>query len=194
MSFILQVLFRFFTAGLFAVGGGFAVIPFFNEMAVKYGWLSADTLSIIIAVSQSMPGPIGVNMAVYAGCVIFKSFWGGLAAALTLVFPSVVIVILVARVLQKFKENRYVKMAFYGIRPAVVALITSACMSMFLEALFHIELFEQTGSFLGLFNYFNLAIFAVMLVIHYKVKLKGKELSPVVFIIASACMGILFQL
>lgn len=194
MSFILQVLFRFFIAGSFAVGGGFAVIPFFNEMAAKFGWLTADTLSIIIAVGQSMPGPIAINMAVYAGCIIFDSIWGGLIAALTLVFPSVVIVLLVARVLQKFKGNRYVQMAFYGLRPAVVALIASACMSLFLKALFRIELFEQTGNILSLINLSHLVIFSVMLAVNYKVKIKGKALSPVVFIVASACMGIAVQL
>ncbi len=194
MSFILEVLFRFFCAGLFAVGGGMAIIPFFNEMAVKYGWLTTDALSVIIAVGQSMPGPIGVNMAVYAGNAIFGSVWGGIVAALVLVFPSIVIVLLVARVLQKFKANRYVQRAFYGIRPAVVALITSACMSLFLKSLFHVELFKQTGNFFNLFNLFHLGIFAIMLIVNYTVKIKGKALSPVVFIIASAFLGIVFKL
>ncbi len=193
MAFVLEVLFRFFCAGLFAVGGGFAVIPFFNEMAIVFGWLSTETLSVIIAVSQSMPGPVGVNMAVYAGNVIFGNVWGGLGGALTLVFPSVVIVILVARVLQKFKENRFVQMAFYGIRPAVVALITSACMGLFLEALFRVDLFTQTGNLLNLFNWAHLAVFAVMLAAYYLIKIKGKPLSPIVFIIASALIGIVFQ-
>lgn len=194
MSLLLQVIFEFFTTGLFAVGGGFATIPFFNEMATKYGWFTTETLSTIIAVSQTMPGPIGINMAVYAGCSIFNSFWGGIVATLSLVFPSIVIIILVARMLRKFKENRFVQRAFYGIRPAVVALITSACISLFLKALFYVDVFQQTGNILDLFNLLHLAIFAVMLVVYYKVKIKGKSLSPIVFIVASACMGIVFQL
>ena len=194
MGFIFEVLFRFFCAGLFAVGGGFAVIPFFNEMAAKYGWLSTDALAVIIAVSQSMPGPIGVNMAVYAGNAIFGGVWGGLIAAFALVLPSTAIVILIARVLKKFKENRYVQMAFYGIRPAVVALIASACMGLFLNSLFKVELFSQTGDFLDLFNILNLSIFIAMLVANYAVKIKGKALSPVAFVIASAFVGIAFQL
>jgi len=194
MNFVLQVLLRFFIAGLFAVGGGMAVIPFFNEMAVRFEWLTTDSLATIIAVSQSMPGPIGVNMATYAGNVIFSAPWGGVAAALTLVFPSVTIAILVARVHQKFKENRYVQMAFYGIRPAVVALIAAACMGIFAGALLHIDVFEETGNFLRVFNFQHIAIFAIMIAVYYTVKIKGKPLSPVVFIVASAIIGIALQL
>lgn len=194
MSFVMQVLFRFFCAGLFAVGGGFAIIPFFNEMATQYGWLTTDTLSTIIAVSQTMPGPIGINMAVYAGCAIFGSAWGGLVATLVLMLPSVVIVLCVARALHQFKENRYVQMAFYGIRPAVVALIASACMGLFSKSLLRVEQFTQTGSVLTLFNFLHLAIFAVLMTVYYKVQIKGKALSPVVFIVGAALLGIAFQL
>jgi len=194
MGFFFQVMFRFFVAGLFSVGGGMAVISFFNEMAAKFGWLTEETLSTIIAIGQSMPGPIGVNMATYTGYVIFDSFWGGIAAALMLVFPSFVIATLVARVLEKFKKNRYVQMAFFGIRPAVAALITSACMGLFLGALFRVPLFEETGRFLDLFNFLHLGIFAALLVVHYTVKIKKKPLSPIVFIVASACLGIALKL
>jgi len=194
MGFFFQVMFRFFIAGLFSVGGGMAVISFFNEMATKFGWLTEEALSTIIAIGQSMPGPIGVNMATYTGYVIFDSFWGGIAAALVLVFPSFVIATLVARVLGKFKENRYVQMAFFGIRPAVAALITSACMGLFLGALFRVPRFEETGRFLDLFNFLHLGIFAAMLVVHYTVKIKKKPLSPIVFIVASACLGIALKL
>lgn len=194
MGFFFQVIFRFFVAGLFSVGGGMAVISFFNEMSTKFGWLSGETLSTIIAIGQSMPGPIGVNMATYTGYVIFDSFWGGIAASLALVFPSLVIAILVARAYGKFKENRYVKMAFFGIRPAVAALITSACMGLFLGALLRVPLFEETGRILDLFNFLHLGIFAVLLIVNYTVKIRKKPLSPIVFIIASACIGIILKL
>jgi len=194
MGFFFQVIFRFFIAGLFSVGGGMAVISFFNEMADTFGWLSKETLSTIIAIGQSMPGPIGVNMATYAGYVIFDSFWGGVAAALTLVLPSLVIAVLVAGALGKFKENRYVQMAFSGIRPAVTALIASACMGLFLSELFRVPLFEQTGRVSDLFNFLHIGIFAALLAVYYTVKIKKKPLSPVVFIVASACLGIALQL
>ena len=194
MSFYFEVIFRFFVAGLFSVGGGMAVISFFNEMATKFGWLSEETLSTIIAVGQSMPGPIGVNMATYTGYVIFDSFWGGIATSLTMVFPSLVIAILVARVFGKFKENRYVQMAFFGIRPAVTALITSACMGLFFGALLRVPLFEQTGRALDLFNFLNIGIFAALIIIHYTIKIKKKPLSPILFIVVSACLGIVLKL
>jgi chromate transporter len=194
MSFVLEVLFRFFIAGLFSVGGGMAVIPFFNEMAVEFGWLPEDTLSTIIAVGQSMPGPIGINMATFAGSVILDSFWGGLVASLTLVFPSFIICMFVAKVLKRFKENRFVQMAFYGIRPAVVALIASACTGLFLKALFRVNLFEQTGKLPDVFNFINLGLFAAMLIVNYTVKIKEKPISPIIFIIASAFIGLVFQL
>ena len=194
MGFFFQVIFRFFIAGLFSVGGGMAVISFFNEMAAGFGWLSEETLSTIIAIGQIMPGPIGVNMATYAGYVILGSFWGGIAAALALVLPSLVIAILVARVLGKFKENRYVQMAFFGIRPAVTALIASACMGLFISALFRVPLFEQTGRLPDLFNFLHLGIFAALMIVNYTVKIKKKPLSPIVFIVASACLGIALKL
>jgi len=194
MGFFFQVIFRFFVAGLFSVGGGMAVISFFNEMAARFGWLSEETLSTIIAIGQSMPGPIGVNMATYAGYVIFESIWGGVAAALALVFPSLVIAVLVARALVKFKENRYVQMAFHGIRPAVAALVASACMGLFLGALFRVPLFGQTGRISDLFNFLHIGIFAALLAVHYTVKIKKKPLSPIVFVVASACLGIALKL
>jgi len=194
MSFVLQVLSRFFIAGLFTVGGGMAVIPFFNEMAVRYGWLTTDNLAVIIAVSQSMPGQIGVNMATYTGYVIFGTTWGGIAAALSIVFPSATVAILIARIHQKFKENKYVKMAFYGIRPAVVALISAACMGIFARALLNIDVFEETGNFLRLFDFTNIVIYALFIAVYYMVKINGKSLSPVIFIIASACIGIVLKL
>ncbi len=189
-----QIVFKFFTTGLFAVGGGLASIPFFNEMSSKLGWFSTETLATIIAVSQSMPGPVGVNMAVYAGCVIFGKFWGGAIAALSLVTPGVIIIIIIAHMLQKFKENRLVQKAFYGIRPAVIALIISACMGLFLKTLFCMDAFKEKGSILALFNFLHLAIYGVMLFAYYKIKVKGKRISPVAYILASACIGIVLKL
>ncbi len=193
-NLFLQVIFKFFTTGLFAVGGGLASIPFFNEMSLKLGWFSTETLATIIAVSQAMPGPVGVNMAVYAGCVIFGKFWGGVIAALSLVTPGIIIIIIIAHMLKKFKENRLVQKAFYGIRPAVIALITSACMSLFLKTLFDVKTFKETSNLLNLFNFLHLAIYAVMLVAYYKIKTKGKRMSPIAYIVASACIGIVLKL
>jgi chromate transporter len=194
MSLMLQVIFRFFMTGLFAIGGGLATIPFINEMSVNYGWFSTKTLATIIAVSQAMPGPVGVNMSVYAGCVIFGKIWGGAIVALCMVAPSIIIIIIIAHMLTKFKENRLVQKVFYGIRPAVVALIASACMGLFLKTLFQVKAFKGTGNILDLFNFLHLAIYAVMLVAYYKIKIKGKKVSPIAYIVASACLGIVLKL
>lgn len=189
-----QVIFKFFETGLFSIGGGLATIPFINEMSIKLKWFSTETLATIIAVSQAMPGPVGVNMAVYAGCVTLGNFWGGAVAALSMVTPSVIIIIIIANMLKKFKENRLVQKAFYGIRPAVVALITSACMGLFLKTLFFLNASKGTGNVLDLFNFLHLGIYAVMLVAYYTIKIKGKNMSPVAYIVASAFIGIVLKL
>ena len=113
---------EFFKIGLFAVGGGLVTVPFLFDLSETYGWFSAAELTDMIAVSQSTPGPIGINMATYVG---FRTagIGGALAATLSEILPSMIVVYFISRLLTKWAENRYVINVLNGIRPAVMALI-----------------------------------------------------------------------
>lgn len=182
------LIFEFFKTGLFSVGGGLATIPFLQEMIIKYGWFSESLLSTMIAVSESTPGPIGINMATYTGFEV-DGILGAIVTTISLVTPSVIIIIIVAKMLEKFKESVLVRDIFYGIRPAVVGLILSACMSIFLMTLLTLDKFEQSRNILELFNYINISIFAVVFVAYKKLKL-----HPIIIIIVCAALGIVLKL
>lgn len=116
---------EFFKIGLFAIGGGLVTVPFLFDLAEHYPWFNAKDLADMIAISESTPGPLGVNMATFAG---FKTagVLGSLCATLGLVTPSVVIIIILSKFLKKFRDNPWVCGVLAGIRPAVIALILFA--------------------------------------------------------------------
>ena len=191
MILYLRLFWEFFKTGLFAVGGGLATLPFLYDMAGKTGWFTTAQLADMIAVSESTPGPIGVNMATYVG---FETGGvpGAVIATLGLIAPSILIVLLIARVLQQFRQNRYVDAAFYGLRPCSVGLIAAAGLLVVKIALFDFDLFRQTGAFADLLRPKALLLAAVLLVLTRRVKpLQG--LHPIVFILGSAVVGILFS-
>ncbi len=188
---LLRLFWEFFKTGLFAVGGGMATLPFLYDMSAKTGWFTEAQLADMIAVSESTPGPIGVNMATYVGFTT-AGVAGSVVATVGLVTPSVIIILLIARVLAAFRQNKYVDAAFYGLRPCSVALIAAAGLMVVKIALFDFNLFGQTGRLLDLFNFKTLAMAAVLLILTRGVK-KLKKLHPVVFILASAVIGILFS-
>ena len=192
----LQMFFEFFKTGLFAVGGGMATIPFLYEMSAMTGWFSADVLANMIAVGESTPGPIGVNMATYVGFVngmdhhgILGALLGGLVATLGLITPSVIIILIIAAVLKSFRNNRYVESAFYGLRPASTGLIAAAGIGVVLSNLF----FSGQASLLRAINWKGW-ILAVVLWLLTNVVKKTKKLHPIVFIGLAALAGILFQM
>ncbi|MBO5555626.1 MAG: chromate transporter [Oscillospiraceae bacterium] len=187
----LRLFFEFFKTGLFAVGGGMATLPFLYSMSDKTGWFSHAQLADMIAVSESTPGPIGVNMATYVGFAT-GGVPGALVATLGLVTPSVIIILLVARVLQAFRQNRYVDAAFYGLRPCSVGLIAAAGLLVVKIALLDFDRYGQTGVLTDLFQIKNLLLAAVLLVLTRYVK-KTKSLHPIVFILGSALVGIVFH-
>ena len=121
----LQLFWEFFKTGLFALGGGMATVPFLFNISAKTGWFTASELANMIAISESTPGPIGVNMATYVG---FRTAGipGGIIATLGLITPSVIIVLIVAKILTRFKDNPIVETIFKYLRPAVIGLILFA--------------------------------------------------------------------
>ncbi len=187
---LLRLFWEFFKTGLFAVGGGMATLPFLYDMSAKTGWFTEAQLADMIAVSESTPGPIGVNMATYVGFTT-AGVPGSVVATVGLVTPSVIIILLIARVLAAFRQNKYVDAAFYGLRPCSVALIAAAGLMVVRISLFDFDLFGQTGRLLDLFNFKALALAAVLLILTRGVK-KLKKVHPAVFILASAVIGVVF--
>ena len=192
MKLLLILFFEFFKTGLFAVGGGMATLPFLYDMSARHpDWFTTAQLADMIAVSESTPGPIGVNMATYVGFHT-AGIPGGLIATIGLVTPSVIIVLLIARVLKQFRENRYVDAAFYGLRPCSVGLIAAAGLLVVKIALLDFDAFAASGAILDLLNVKALILAAVLLVLTRAVK-ATKKLHPIVFILGSALAGVVFS-
>ena len=186
-----KLFWEFFKAGLFAIGGGMATVPFLQEMGEVTGWFSSAELADMIAISESTPGPIGVNMATYVGNVT-AGIPGGIIATLGLVTPSVIIILIVATVLKKFRDNKYVISAFYGLRPASVGLISAAGFTIVLIAFFGAEdIFDLFRNFTGMdYRYVMLAVILIVLTNFIK---PTKKLHPILFILFSAIVGIVFK-
>ena len=191
MSLYLRLFWEFFKTGLFAVGGGMATLPFMYDISDKTGWFTHSMLADMVAVSESTPGPIGVNMATYVGFVT-GGIPGSVVATVGLVTPSVIVILLIARVLKAFRENQYVDAGFYGLRPCSIGLIAAAGVLVIKLALFNTELYASTGALLDLFNVKALILAAVLLAATRCIK-KLKGLHPIVFILASAVIGIVFS-
>ncbi len=187
----LSLFLEFFKTGLFSVGGGMATLPFLYQMADTKGWFTAEQLADMVAVSESTPGPIGVNMATYVG-FLTGGIPGALVATIGLVTPSVIIILLIARVLEKFRSNKTVDAGFYGLRPCSVGLIAAAGLLVVKIALFHFDRFAETGRFLDTLNIKAIILAAVLLVLTRYVK-PLKKLHPVFFILASAVAGVVFS-
>ena len=184
---LLRLMLEFAKTGLFSVGGGLATLPFLYEMSNTTGWFSHADIADMIAVSESTPGAIGINMSTYAG---FKTAGipGGILASLALALPSVIVILIIAKFLSKFRSNRFVEGAFYGLRPASIAMITAAGLNVAKVALVDLNAFQASGSVGDLFIWKAL-ILAVILFIGQR-KLKW---SPVIFIAPSAVIGVLFS-
>ncbi len=183
----LQLFYEFFKTGLFAIGGGLATLPFLEKISEATGWFTKAELTNMIAISESTPGPIGINMATYVGFTA-AGVMGAVVATLAEVLPSFIIVLIVARFLRSFSENPTVKSVFYGLRPASVGLIAAAGYSVLKIALLNVELFSISGSILDLLQWKHLLLAAA---IYFVIK-KWKP-HPVVSIAISAVIGIIFQ-
>ncbi|WP_196001824.1 chromate transporter [Clostridium sp. 1001271B_151109_B4] len=183
----LTLFLEFFKVGLFSVGGGLATIPFLSELATKYSWFDQKTLMDMIAVSQSTPGAIGVNMATFAG---FKAsgILGSIIATLGLVTPSVIVIIIVAHFLNKFKESRAVESIFYGLRPAVAALIASAGYEVFKVSILAFDKFNLTHKIIDTINIKSTILLIILLFAITKFKK-----HPIFYIASAALIGIIFK-
>lgn len=191
----LKLFWAFFKTGLFAVGGGMATIPFLYDISDSTGWFTRNDLANMIAVSESTPGPIGVNMATYVGFITGSNEYGSLlygiigavVATLGLIMPAIIIILTVALFLKSFKDNKYLNSAFYGLRPASTGLIAAAGLSVAMTN------FLPQGFTLEGFNWKGLILAAVLLILTNCFK-QTKKLHPIVFILFSAVVGVVFSM
>ena len=199
MSVYLRLYWEFFKTGLFAVGGGMATLPFLKDIVQSTGWYTYTDLMNMLAVSESTPGPIGINMATYAGFTV-GGIPGAVIATLGEVTPSIIVILIVAMMLKKFRDNRYVNMAFYGLRPASTGLIGAACVTVVLEVMTGIKVLAADGA---LMNTFRLAgeslikwpgvLLGALLIVLTNFIRPVKNWHPIVFIAFSAVVGIVFR-
>ena len=199
MMLYLRLFYEFFKTGLFAIGGGMATIPFLYDMSDATGWFTYNDLANMIAVSESTPGPIGVNMATYVGYVTGQDLWGipgailgAVVATLGLVAPSIIVILIIAAFLKSFRDNRYVDSAFYGLRPASTGLIAAAGLSVAASNLFFTDALAR-GLSLAVVNGKGWILAAILWVLTNKVK-KTQGLHPIIFILASAAVGVAFSM
>ncbi len=186
----LYLFWEFFKVGLFAVGGGPATIPFLFDLARSdYGWFSEKQLVDMIAVSESTPGPIGVNMATYAGynagygeMGTFGGLLGGITATAGLVTPSIIVIIIIAGFLKAFSENKYVKTAFYGIRPIVTSIVLFSVYGIISQTVYQDEKFVIPVIIIAV------VLFALMFI------KKLKKLHPAFWLLVGAIAGIILKL
>ena len=184
----LLLFWEFFKTGLFAVGGGLATLPFLYEMGSRTGWFTAHQVADMLAVSESTPGPIGINMAVYTGYTSAGIF-GSLCALVGIVTPSIIVIVLVAAFLKAFRQNRYVNGAFYGIRPASTGLIAAAGLTVVLGALLRTDAWAGWGRFWTVLDAKAIALAVVI----FFVSRKFKKLHPVFLIFLGAVAGAVFR-
>ena len=186
MKELLIICYEFLKTGLFAVGGGLATLPFLTQMQQRYQWFSAEDLANMITVSESTPGPIGVNMSTYVGFAN-QGIPGALMATLSLVFPSLVVIMIIAKALDKYQENALVQNMFSFMRPAVSGLIAAAGFSVL-----RIALFRPADTLLASVDWIAVLLFAVLLALTQSKPLK--KVHPAAFIAAGALVGVLLQL
>ncbi len=195
MTLFLEMFVRFFFVGLFAVGGGLATLPFLTDMAEATGWFTQLDISNMVAISESTPGPLGINMATYVGYQIGSAhgMLGGLAGAVIapmgLVVPSFIVIMIVSRILMKFRQSKYVEYIFYGLRAASLGLITAACLGVAKIAFFAEGAISQGGDIFALIDYKSI-ILSVLIFICVK---KFTKIHPILFIVAAAAIGIIFK-
>ncbi len=193
----LRLFWEFFKTGLFAIGGGMATLPFLKNIGLATGWYSQTDLMNMLAVSESTPGPIGINMATYVGFTV-AGIPGAVIATVGEVTPSIIVILIVAAMLAKFRDSKLVSNALYGLRPASTGLIATACIDVVLQVLLRASSSTVSGSIMKVFslvgslNWRGLVLAAVLLVLTNWVKLT-KKWHPIVFIGLSAVVGVAFR-
>ena len=198
MPLYIRLFYEFFKTGLFAIGGGMATVPFLKDISARTGWFTSGELADMIAVSESTPGPMGVNMATYVGFTVGKKYYGipgaiggSLISTFALVLPSIIVVLLVSAFLERFKENRIVMSGLYGLRAASAGLIASAGISVVFFSIFRIDsIYELKKAAVDI----RFLILAALIFIFTRYIPRVKDLHPLCFIVFAGLFGIIFHM
>ena len=182
---LLELFLQFFKIGLFTFGGGYAMIPMISDVVVARGWITAELLVDYIAISESTPGPFAINIATFIG-MSQDGIMGAVMATLGVVLPSFIVILIIAKFFLQFSDNRYVKAALSGLRPAVVGLIASATWSIIYSTLF----LKAVQGFPQNINWKAVLIFVIIFTLSL-IK-PFKKTHPVMMILISAALGIVF--
>lgn len=196
---LLRLFWEFFKTGLFAIGGGMATVPFLQDISAKTGWYTSGQLADMIAVSESTPGPLGVNMATYVGYTVGSQQLGGagmgvvgaIVSTLGLIFPSIVVILIIGYFLKRFRDSKLVDSALYGLRPASVALISAAGVDIVLFAILRVDSIYQIGK---ASLSWKAAVLALAVFAGTNLVPKLKKIHPIWFIFFSAIAGILLHM
>lgn len=188
----LSLFITFFKIGLFTFGGGYAMLTMIQQEVIGHNWMSLNEITDFVAVSESTPGPLAINMATFIG-MHTGGFLGALSATLGVVLPSFMVIMIIAGFYKKFKENRYVNFAMAGIKAAVVGLIAAALLTT-VKASYGISgLFDEEGAFIA--SQINAGFIAdalVLTVMAVLVYVLRKKVHPILLIIACAIIGVIY--
>lgn len=184
MSELFLLFTEFFKIGLFSVGGGLATLPFLYDLADKYDWLSDAMIGNMVAVSESTPGPIGVNMATYVGFQ-HNGVLGAIVATAGLVLPSIIIILLVANVLAAYRKSKVVNQVFYTLRPAATGLVASAGLSVVVLSVFHTKITMLSQAVL---DWKAVLLFGALIILT-----KYTKFHPVFYILLAGIVGVVFK-
>ena len=191
----LQLLWEFLKIGLFSIGGGLAALPYLYELAERYPWFTTRQITDMVAIAESTPGPIGINAATFAGYQAGVMYYGipggmlgGVVATFGFALPGFIISLMVAKFLMAFQEKPIVRDAFYGLRPAVTALIASACLLLTREVFFS----DWDGTPGNIFSSIDIKAVILLVAAFFAVRKWNKH--PVVYIGAGAAVGIALYL
>ena len=192
----LTLFWEYFKIGLFTIGGGYAMLPLIEPVVIQHDWLTSDELYNFIAIAESTPGPFAINLATFIGVKVgaelgvFGSILGAMVATIAVVLPSLVIIIVVTKLFERFRTSKYVQGALYGIKPVVVGLILAALLKILCQVILpKLDLKAIKGEGFSQFNWISLILVAVFAPLSY-IKIKGKKIHPIILIAVSAVLGV----
>lgn len=181
---LLNMFFSFFKVGLFTIGGGLVAIPIMQDYVLKYQWISEKEFVDMIAISQSTPGPIGINLATYVGASQY-GLLGSIVVTIAMVLPSFIIITIVSKFLLHFDDNKYVKAVLKSIRPVVVGIILAAGFFIANVSFIHMDNFLETKSIAALIDIKSFIVFIIFFGVMFKIKK-----HPILYIVIGGVLGI----
>ena len=179
----LELFWGFLTVGIFSFGGAYGAIPLIRDVVISYGWLNEETIMDMIAVSESTPGPIMVNLATYVGSSR-AGMLGGIIATLAVILPAFLIILMIMVLLRKFLDNRYVQVILRGLKPCIIGIIlATGCYMIMISSIYPIF---NDGTDLK-----PLILLTILAIVYYgSGKLLKKKISPILLILISAGLGV----